>query len=68
MTRCCPCVDEAITNPRNGTDPTDAAEAVTMAPIPLQVGQQLVFVVVPVCLACRRKQLARASGAGLIVP
>lgn len=66
--KCNPCTDELITG--GGTDQASLPDAVTMAPS-LQTfvvgGQQVsVPLALPVCFACREKQLGRVSRKGLI--
>jgi hypothetical protein len=67
--KCCPCTDELITS--GGTYPeTDLPDAVTMAPL-LQTfnagGQQIMApLALPVCFACREKQLGKVSRNGLV--
>lgn len=66
--KCCPCLDNLLTGAKNAGK---VADAVTMAPSVQQFtinGQQVAMpVVLPVCEACRRRQLGIASKNGLFV-
>jgi hypothetical protein len=66
--KCCLCTDELITS--GGTDESAVPDAFTMAPL-LQSfnagGQQVMApVTLPVCFACREKQLGKVSKSGLV--
>ena len=66
--KCCPCTDNAILE---DTPLDDVPEAVTMAPSVQQFtmpGQQIMApVVLPVCAACRKRQMGVVSKTGLAV-
>lgn len=67
--KCCPCTDDLVT--RGGSYPeTDLPDAVTLVPV-MQTfsgpgGSVAAPVMMPVCFACRQKQLGRVSKNGLL--
>lgn len=68
--KCCPCTDELITSGRRYPQDADLPDAVTLVPSmqTFSMGGQTVSapLALPVCFACREKQLGRASRTGLI--
>ena len=66
--KCCPCTDELIT--ACGTYVSQVSAAVTLAPLVQAFnagGQQIMApLALPVCFACREKQLGRVSKSGLV--